>query len=127
MNVFQFDVCSNCYVLVCWLFTYWEIYEMKYLGYLSVRRYNSVNVFLIAYPVVFQMPLFMPHGMCRVYAAVYAIYLTVGVMRRGGHEVAHVERGLLGRIQVPAVWSRACDVTQPLIGAVVATQCTVDL
>ena len=30
-NVLQFDVCSNCYVLVYWLPTYWEIYEMQYL------------------------------------------------------------------------------------------------
>ena len=56
MNVLQFDVCSNCYVLVYWLPIYWEIYEMQYLGYLSVRRYNLVNSFSTAYPVVFQMP-----------------------------------------------------------------------
>ena len=30
MNVLQFDVCSNCYVLVYWLSTNWEIYEMQY-------------------------------------------------------------------------------------------------
>ena len=67
MNVFQFDVCLNCYVLVYWLPFYWEIYEMQYLGYLSVRRYNSVNSFSTAYPVVFQMRQFMPHVMCRIH------------------------------------------------------------
>ena len=65
-NVLQFDVCSNCYLLVFWLPTYWEIYEMQYFGYLSVRRYNLVNFFSTAYPVVFQMPQLMPHGMCQI-------------------------------------------------------------
>ena len=68
MNVLQFDVCSNCCVLVYRFLTYWEIYEMQYLGYLSVRRYNSVNSISTAHPVVFQMPLLMPLGMCQVHA-----------------------------------------------------------
>ena len=41
---------------------------MQYLIYLSVRRYNSVNSFSTTYPVVFQMPQFMPHSMCPVHA-----------------------------------------------------------
>ena len=31
INVLQFDVCSNWYILVYWLPTYWEIYQMQYL------------------------------------------------------------------------------------------------
>ena len=44
----------------------WNIMQV----YLSVWRYKSVNSFSIAHPVVLQMPLFMPHGMCQVHAAV---------------------------------------------------------
>ena len=40
---------------------------MQYLGFLSVRRYNLVNSFSAEHPVVFQMPPFIPHGMCPVH------------------------------------------------------------
>ena len=36
MNVLQFYVCSNCYILVYWLPTYWEIYEMQYF-YVTIQ------------------------------------------------------------------------------------------
>ena len=100
MNVLQFDVCSNCYVLVYWFPTYWEIYEMQYLGYLSVRRYNSINSFSTAHPVVFQIPLFMPHGMCQIHACCSGV-LSLHVSHRAlelwdttATKMLIVERGL---------------------------------
>ena len=73
--------------------------KCQYLGYLSVRRYNSVNSFSIAHPVVFQMPLFMPHGMCRVQAAVLCALIALvssccWSYETWGHEVVYVEKGL---------------------------------
>ena len=81
MNVLQFDVCSNCYVVVYWLPIYWAIYEMQYLCYLSGRRYNSVNSFSTSCSLVFQMPLLMPHGMCRIHACC-SVVLTLHLSHR---------------------------------------------
>ena len=115
---------------VYWLPTYWEIYEMQYLGYLSVRRYNSVNSFSIAYTVVFQMPQFMPHGMCPVhacYSGVLCLHLShcaLELWDMTATKMRMVEReGCICRMQCPAVWSRISDAAmQPLIGAAASTR-----
>ena len=45
-----------------------DLWHAIFIGYLSVQRYNSVNSFSIVYPVDFQMPLLMPHGMCWIHS-----------------------------------------------------------
>ena len=66
-KVLQFDVCSNCYT---YQFTDCLPIERSMrcnkFGYLSVTY--LVNSFSTKYPVVFQTPLLMPHGMCTVHA-----------------------------------------------------------
>ena len=125
MNVLQFDVCSNCCLLVYWLPTYWEIYEMQYLGYLSVQRYNSVNSFSTAHPVVFQMPLLMPHGMCRIHACC-SLHLFHHVLELWGTtatKVLIVERRMHLWGAVSAVGREsAMLLRQTLIGAAASTQ-----
>ena len=105
MNVLQFGVCSNCYVLVYWLPTFWEIYEMQYLGYLSVRRYNLVNSISNVYPVVLQMPMFMPRDMCPVHAC-YSGVLSL----HSSHRALE-----LWDTTFPAVGSRISDVAPSLL------------
>ena len=100
MNVLQFDMCSNCYALVYWLPTYWEIYEVQYLGYLLVRRYYSVNSFSTAYPVAFQMSLLMPHIMHRIHACcsgvlwVHLYHRALELWETTATQMRIVERGL---------------------------------
>ena len=72
---------------------------MQYLGYLLVRRYNSVNSFSIADPVVSQMSLFIHMAFVKFMLWLWCplivlSHLGVGVMRHRCHEVAYVERGL---------------------------------
>ena len=79
------------WIATCWFPTYWESYEMQYVSYLSVRRYNSVNSFSTAYPVVFQMKQFMPHGMCPVHACCSCVLSSCVSWETECHEDAYVE------------------------------------
>ena len=132
MTVIHFYMCSKCCILVCLLFTYWEIYGIQYLDYLSVWRYKLVNSFSTAYPVVFQMPLFMPHGMCQVYAAVLlcshcACLVFLSSLGVDAMKVLNYAEGCVCQMQVPAVWSRSRYIPHPLLSAVALIRCTVCL
>ena len=127
MKVFQFDVCSNCYVLVYWLRTYWEIYEMQYFGYLSVRRYNLVNSISTVYLVVFQKLLLMPLGMCQIRACfsdVLSLHLSHHALQSWDMSTMQLlmERALCWSNANSSVWSRICYVAH----AAVDSHCNFD-
>ena len=129
----QFDLCSNCYILVCWLFTYWEIYEMQYYQVVLISSEIQIGQLLFncsssgfKNDSVYVKWHVSSSRCCSVVLSLHLSLRAVGVVRHGCHEVL-LSRAAFHLAQVTAIWSRSSNAPQPLLGAVASTLWTVGI